>query len=59
MKKPWFLMRCMALLQPLNNKNGGINAETIAVKNKSGNIRHVIHHRRQIGRFSFPNREND
>ena len=37
MKKPWFLMRCMALLQPLNNKNGGINAETIAVKNKSGN----------------------
>ena len=38
MKKPWFLMRCVALLQPLNNKNDGINVETIAVKNKYGNI---------------------
>ena len=24
-----------------------------------GHFRHVIHYRRQIGRFSFPNREND
>ena len=36
-EKTWFLMLCVARLRPLNNKNGGINAETIDVKNKYRN----------------------